>query len=380
MFLDMTELGTLAHVTDEEAADALRICNDAKTRFKTTIACIPVDNGAKAMADKVVAGLEEACHVSRDPAHCGDLISKDLAGLNFMKPILAELKEVYDFVKTDRIDSMRVKANTNQVLGAGERCPTATNKVDTRMNLVHDYATNIRKQASFLVWLPTSEDYRKYLAERNQRDRDKITSILSRCTPDRWSKIDYLTSTLTVHVKRFHKLCCMGNVPLSAYILLCQALRNAINKHLLEDPAKFDQLFGQGAKQELINASCRFNMDGSAPVGTRKVGLVDKFHIWAFLCDPYNFKFRAKFKIEGILNLHVKEMINFYVPRDSDGSERTRLAVRTDFDVSVKVDMICLVHLQYLMLTLFIRTSILCSLMIGSTPLMSRFQCLSLMI
>ena len=126
----------------------------------------------------------------------------------------------------------------------------------------------------------------------------------------------------------------MGNVPLSAYLLLCQAMRNAINKSLKDDPTKFDLMLGEGAKAEMINCwRTRFNMDGNDPSGA-KVGLLNKWHIWAFICDPFNHKFRARFHIEGDFNLHVKDMINHFVPLDHGGADRTRQEVRNDFEVS----------------------------------------------
>ena len=45
--------------------------------------------------------------------------------------------------------------------------------------------------------------------------------------------------------KRLHKLVNMEEVPLSAYLLLCQAMRNELNKAMNADPEKFDQLLGR---------------------------------------------------------------------------------------------------------------------------------------
>ena len=48
--------------------------------------------------------------VSCDPSHCIDLISKDLAGTDVVKRVMREAKEVRDFVKIDRIDSIHEEA------------------------------------------------------------------------------------------------------------------------------------------------------------------------------------------------------------------------------------------------------------------------------
>ena len=43
---------------------------------------------------------------------------------------------------------------------------------------------------------------------------------------------------------------------------------------------------------------CCFNMDGAKPPG-RKVGLIDEYHIWCFLMDPFNYEWRITFTIDG---------------------------------------------------------------------------------
>ena len=75
-------------------------------------------------------------------------------------------------------------------------------------------------------------------------------------------------------------------------------------------------------------------MDGIDPSGTQKVGLIDKHQIWAFMCDPFNHVWRARFGIQGNFSVHVREMINHFIPLDADGSDGTRLEVKTDFEVS----------------------------------------------
>ncbi len=43
---------------------------------------------------------------------------------------------------------------------------------------------------------------------------------------------------------------------------------------------------------------CCFNMDGAKPPG-RKVGLIDEYHIWCFLMNPFNYEWRITFTIDG---------------------------------------------------------------------------------
>ena len=74
------------------------------------IAIIPVDNAANAVASRVVDLLIECCLTSRDPAHCADLLSKDLATCPIVKDILAEANEEYKIFSIDRISSMHIQA------------------------------------------------------------------------------------------------------------------------------------------------------------------------------------------------------------------------------------------------------------------------------
>lgn len=90
VFYDMSDLGVDKHNTDAEVGDALEVCKRAKEEFMANIASIPVDNAAKAVATRVANSLIESCLTSRDPAHCADLLSKDLATCPIVKDILVE--------------------------------------------------------------------------------------------------------------------------------------------------------------------------------------------------------------------------------------------------------------------------------------------------
>ena len=331
-FYTYSDLGTMKHNPQAEADDAYKIVERAKKECGgTNCASIDVDNAARAVAKNVADRLDEKCLVSRDPAHCADLLSKDVANVPVVKLLLAEAKEVFDFVKIDRIDSMRIEALHQDAL---ETAPVAVNRVDTRMNLVHDYVQGARKQAQFLAYLGDSDSFKQYYGERKKGDKDKIDDILSRCDRPRWEMFDFFTNGLTVHFKRLHKICCMTHVPLSAYPIAVQALRNSINKGLNAENGKFDRLLGEGARKQVADMiRGRFNMDGTPPPGA-KVGLLDKHQIWTWYCDPFSWKWRSMFKVDGVFAVHVKEMIEFFVPLDADGSAKTRAIVKNDFLVS----------------------------------------------
>ena len=251
-----------------------------------------------------------------------------------MKALLAEAKEIYDFVKTDRIDSIRSEAVQS---GHIQVAPPPVNKCDTRMNLIHDYISWALKMATFLAWIRSADKYRQYYSERKQGDKDKHNAFFERCDNNRWKRFEFLTENITVHFKRIYKILCMTKVPLSAYVLLTQALKNHVNQGLnAEGPGKFDEILGEGALAQLVaTIKDRFNMDGSDPSG-RKVGLLDKHVLWAFLVDPFNHSWRSTFKMEGEFALHIKDMLEYFVPDNKDGSHvELRKTIRKQFLVSL---------------------------------------------
>ena len=138
MFWDWTDLGSVKHQTKAEVDDAFKVCTDAMEEFDCGTASIPVDNAARGVAAEVCARLGGSTFLSRDPSHSLDLLSKDLVGTHVVKTVMKEAKEVRDFVKIDRIDSIRLEAAES---GELEETWTAVNICDTciRINLAHGF-------------------------------------------------------------------------------------------------------------------------------------------------------------------------------------------------------------------------------------------------
>ena len=110
MFWNWTDLGSVKHQTTAEVDDAFKVCTDAMEEFCCDTASIPVDNAARGVATEVCKRLGGITVLSRDPSHSLDLLSKDLVGTHVVKSVMNEAKEVRDFVKIDRIDSIRLEA------------------------------------------------------------------------------------------------------------------------------------------------------------------------------------------------------------------------------------------------------------------------------
>ena len=222
--------------------------------------------------------------MSRDPAHCIDRLSKDLAKTEIVSKILQEAKEVYNFVHRDRMDSIRKDAILE---GRLPRDITVKCHAETRMNHIHDHILSASRQRFFLATITLNYNFKRYYDERSKKDRDDIDAILGRCNNGRWLRMETFCK-LSAHFLRVHKLCSRHDFPLSCYILLVQGMRNGINKTITEENCAFDHVLGSGLEKEIADMiRCCFNMDGSDPEG-RKVGLLDKHHIWCFLCDPFN--------------------------------------------------------------------------------------------
>ena len=183
MCVTYTDLGSEKHTTQAEVNDAIKICDDAMAVHKTKIASISVDNAARAVAGKVATHYKDDMYiiVSRDPSHCIDLLSKDLASTNLMKKLLDEADEVHKFVRIDRVDSIRRETAEEGDLNESYAGMT---KCDTRMNLSHDFILGALKQATFLAGLPRNQKWKDYLDDRKPNDRAKSEQTLKKCSDD----------------------------------------------------------------------------------------------------------------------------------------------------------------------------------------------------
>ena len=127
----------------------------------------------------------------------------------------------------------------------------------------------------------------------------------------------------------------MKKTPLSCFPLVVQALKNELLEIL--DDEDFDFVLGDGAADEVKGMFLtRFNMDGRSTPG-QKVELLDPFHIWAFICDPFSSDWRNHFNIEGEggVMYHANQMVDHFVPQSMEGYEEIREALVGEFEVSL---------------------------------------------
>ena len=275
IFLTWTDLGSEKHVTRAEVEDALKVCKEAEDTYGCAIASIPTDNAAKLVAQEVTHHLSGTVLPSRDPSHCLDLLSKDLANTDVVRHVMEDADLVTDFCKIDRIDSIKQEMMTKGELEFSVKVVTMSK---TRMNLVNDYLVNANKQRNFTLLVQRNQKYHEYYHERPLSKREELNLMFERFHErSMWERFEMLTSNLTTHFKAAQKICSRADFPLSVYVLLVQALKNDLCCGLNDE---FDEVLGFGSKREVMDMiEDRFNMDGIAP-GGRKVGLLDRMHIW----------------------------------------------------------------------------------------------------
>ena len=108
---------------------------------------------------------------------------------------MREAKKVRDFVKIDRIDSIRLEYN--QLVQANDSIPTAINMCETRMNLCYDYVVAARNQHDFVKLLWGNLAFKEYFKERDDNVQKTTRGILDRCNDNsRWERMDILTGSL----------------------------------------------------------------------------------------------------------------------------------------------------------------------------------------
>jgi hypothetical protein len=159
--------------------DAYDNCNQIKVAFNTKIASISVDNAVSKVAERVAQKLNADGDLTlplRDPAHCIDLLSKDLAKSSVVCSVLAEVKDVFDLCWTNQIDSIR-----KEMVDAGDipASIVAQNVCETCMNLTYIHLKSALAQSTFIASLPTNDRYIKYYMERSSARKQELDGILT---------------------------------------------------------------------------------------------------------------------------------------------------------------------------------------------------------
>jgi hypothetical protein len=238
-----------------------------------------------------------------NPAHYIDLLSKDLAKSNVVRTVLAEAKEVFDFCRTNQINNIRKEA-----IDAGDipASIVAQNVSETCMNLTYIHLKSTLAQSTFIASLPTNDSYKKYYGENSNARKQELDAVLQNCFHGCWQCMLVLIDLAKVFHDA-HKLCSHQDAPFSSYILIAQGIKNAVDCIIKGEDGKFSRILGPGSAEVITNViDCRFSMDSAKPPGS-KVGLIDEYHIWYFLMDPFNYEWKLVLMPRHIRLINLKE-------------------------------------------------------------------------
>ena len=132
--------------------------------------------------------------------------------------------------------------------------------------------------------------FQEYYEERPPRHRTEIDRTLSIIMLEFRLKLG-LARKWFQQIEHAIKLVSGNAFLMSEYFPVIQALRNSFNM----DGYGFDEIFHDGAKEELANFVCvRFNMDGISPLGTQKIGLLNEYQWWSYHVNPYHVNLLSK--------------------------------------------------------------------------------------
>ena len=320
------------------------ICLEIKKAFGCGIASIPTDNAGSCVARMTALKLgtegepkdRDQVLACRDAPHTLDLMPKNLMKTTTIAAVMAEAKEVYNFF-SHRVNSIRAGMVRD---GTINEQTTVKNVVDTRMNLTEIHLTSARKQSKCLAVIADNQEWIRYYNERSLDTKAQLDQFLQNCNHGCQQRMNTVIGLVAIF-KKAHLLCSRRDTPLSAYILIVQAVKNMVTEIIGKENGKYDRILGEGAAQEVVDCiAVRFNMDGR-PIPGRKVPLLDKQNLWTLFMDPYSFLWRSTFSIVGSLRAHATEMIAFFVPHHAPRYQLRRVALLEEFEVSIITNSFC---------------------------------------
>jgi hypothetical protein len=319
LFEKCSQLGDSVHVTDAEANDGVEKLEGMVTKYRSPVASVAVDNAAitavKLMVQKYGTRNPDAppAMVTRDPAHCIDLLSKDSAKTEAFKPLLQGCKLVIEFVNDDRINAIIQDIITKKGL---DHIPKVSSFPETRFYLAGDTIDGCRGYKPVLDLIREWPAYQAYYNERDDRRKEKLNKVLNMLTPE-WYLQLHIGGAWFGIFKHANKIASSDKMPMSAYFPTCQAMRNELNavyNGVGNGGHTIVSVFGATKATDLADfIRHRFNMNGAETPG-RKVGLLDSNQIWSYMVDPYKNRLPHQIVFLGGLPCHLSKMLEFFVP------------------------------------------------------------------
>ena len=322
------------HVTDAEVDDAVdKVMNILARHGEEAIAAINVDNGARAVAASAIERLTTErglppIVLNRDFVHTVDLVAKDFDRLLFIVQLKKVLDKIFAFVSIDRIDSIRLLMTSE---GAIPFAAKAKKNAETRMHGLVDYFESMLAQKEFLLAVTSHPACQKYYGERSSDRKSSLDELFDDCVTTKVFKMVAVSIKLLRPIKLAVKFFSDANAPISAAVLMVQALQNELNA--VTSLQYFDRVMGGGAKSEIDELmSSRFNLDLEDTAG-RKVALLDRHHGMAALVDPFLGDLGAPSLMTVDRATLAKEMISCFVAEPGAEGDDLRRALWMEFQV-----------------------------------------------
>jgi hypothetical protein len=236
LFHSLSDLEDEVHVTEMEIENGVSKIYEIEQEFDEEVTNMAVDNAAVGVMDSVVSKVEkDAPSHSRiirtgDPSHCVDLLAKDSVTVTCFDDLYKDVQKVDKFLTNDRITGIiEVLKRTNRV----GPIPKIAHFADTRFNKLADMFETIQQQQPLLSILEYSDEYAEYYSSQTTKKKEEYDAVLRMINKDFWAKIKIGIQWFKP-IKISQKTVSSNSFPLSAYLPLVQALRNAFNLALRE--------------------------------------------------------------------------------------------------------------------------------------------------
>lgn len=194
--------------------------------------------------------FSHCCGYIRDPSHCMDLLNKNLADSTVARNVLEDSKAVMDWLGNDRLSSIcKEYVEAGLVPGATKYVPLKS-VVDTRMNTLDMHWRSVLEQKSVVHVLQSLPKYKEFYESRSAEGRKKQDEMFLRTRFALWSRLDIMLC-ITGVLSRAQNLSSREDTPLSAWVLIVQATKNALDSQLHSDDGMIDRILGPGSSKEM---------------------------------------------------------------------------------------------------------------------------------
>ena len=326
-YLKHSVLGSEVHEVSAEIDDAVLTIEETEKEYMQTITNIAVDNGATKMMEGAIKKFTQKhpehppITATRDPSHTIDLLAKDSTKVSTFDKISKDCVALITFFSNDKINGiLNELVHTKSI-----ESPTKVRLVsDTRFGKMAEYFKSLRTYKHFLSILPFNKKFVQVLSERKGKQKQAWNAALLIINHAFWLQVDACIAWFAP-IERCQKISSATTFPMAAYLPLIQALRNELNVVMLYSfkEANFPPAF---EKELAAFITLRFNMDGVSPLGTRKVGLLSKNQLWAYVVDPFRKKLKTHVQILPSLNEVMGDMNTFYSNNNFEAKDQLKSA------------------------------------------------------